>query len=120
MLFPLKQGLFLYRQRGLSLFSVIPPVTSRRPAAVETPSANCKKETANVKQTLLNHAITLYIISQCVCSSHSDLSPAMMPAGSNFPEFLYLIPITTARTPEDTEREKTLFCDTNSLTHGLL
>lgn len=37
---------------------------------------------------------------------YSDLSPDIMPAGINFPDFLYLIPITTERTPEATEKKK--------------
>ena len=33
----------------------------------------------------------------------SDLSTAIRPAGNSFPEFLNLIPITRASTPEETE-----------------
>lgn len=46
-----------------------------------------------------------YIIKICSLLSNfdTDLSPVMMPAGNNFPDFLYLNPMTTERTPEVTE-----------------
>lgn len=36
----------------------------------------------------------------------SDLSPDIMPAGISFPDFLYLIPMTTERSPADTAGKK--------------
>lgn len=37
-----------------------------------------------------------------MCNINSDLKPHMIPAGISFPDFLYLIPITTDKSPEAT------------------
>lgn len=36
------------------------------------------------------------------CNTNSDLKPHMIPAGISFPDFLYLVPITTDKSPEAT------------------
>lgn len=46
----------------------------------------------------VNRSVILVLLSKL----DSDLSPDIMPAGISFPDFLYLIPMMTERSPADT------------------
>ena len=104
---------FRGRQRLLSPVGAVPALTPWSGAKVETPLTNCKKKEgrpirnhwiSNGNITLRNPHVAQHISARR--ASLTDLSPEKIPAGNNFPDLLYLMPMTTARVPEATERQK--------------
>lgn len=106
------------KKKTLRVVSVVPPVTPWWVVTAGTPSTNCEKERANQRVCHIFH--NPWKICCVLSKSDSDLSPAIMPAGINFPDFLYLIPITTERTPEATGRKKTSWYDTACMFQPIL
>ena len=66
-------------------------------------TVNKKNESYSISMCGSTILELLNILSSMLSKLEPDLNPDMTPAGSNFPDFLYLIPMITERTPEETE-----------------